>query len=78
MNSMYEGRDLKKEVDELGIIAMEDFGFGSRESTFAAIDAIREHNKNFPEQRLAQMMDDAKQEAYNNMAGTTKDRKGEN
>jgi len=74
---MYEGRDLKKEIEELGIISMEDTGFGSRESTFAALDAIREHNKEFPEQKLTQMMENAKREAYDNMAGT-KNRKGEN
>jgi len=52
---MYEGRDLRKEIDELGIVAMEDFGFGSRESAFAALDAIREHNKQFPEDKLIEM-----------------------
>jgi len=67
---MYEGRDLKKEIDDLGIVFMEDVGFGSRESAFAALDAVREHNKRFPEQKLAQMMEDARQEAYNNMTGT--------
>jgi len=68
---MYEeGRDLKKEIEDLGIASIEDVGFGSRESTFAALDAVREHNKRFPEQKLAKMMEDARQEAYNNMAGT--------
>ena len=67
---MYEGRDLKKEIEDLGIVSMEDIGFGSRESAFAALDAVREHNKKFPEQKLAQMMEDARQEAYNNMVGT--------
>jgi isopropylmalate/homocitrate/citramalate synthase len=67
---VYEGRDLKKEVEELGIVAIEDIGFGSKESTFAAFDAIREHNKQFPEQKLAQMMEEARREAYENMAGT--------
>jgi hypothetical protein len=67
---MYEGRDLKKEIEELNILSMEDIGFGSRESAFAALDAVREHNKKFPEQKLAQMMESARQEAYNNMAGT--------
>ena len=67
---MYEGRDLKKEIDDLGIVSMEDIGFGSRESAFAALDAVREHNKKFPEQKLAQMMEDARQKAYNNTAGT--------
>ena len=49
---MYEGRDLKKEVEELGIVSMEDFGLGTRESAFSALDAIREHNKQFPEKKL--------------------------
>jgi len=73
---MSEERDLKKEIEELGIVAMEDVGFGSRESTFAALDAIRDHNKQFPENTLAQMMDGAYKEAYENMAGT-KNRKSE-
>ena len=68
---MYEeGRDLKKEIEELGIVYIEDVGFASRESTFAALDAVREHNKKFPEQKLAQMMEDARQEVYNYIAGT--------
>ena len=67
---MYEGRDLKKEINDLGIVSMEDIGFGSRESAFAALDAVREHNKKFPEQKLAQMMEDDRQKAYNNTAGT--------
>ena len=74
---MYEGRDLKKEIDELGIVSMEDVDFISRESTFAALDAIREHNKQYPEEKLAEMMENAKREAYESMAGT-KDREGEN
>ena len=74
---MYEERDLKKEIEDLGIVAMEDIGFGSRESTFAALDAIREHNQRFPEDKLAQMMEDAKREAYENMAGI-KSRQSEN
>jgi hypothetical protein len=49
-------RDLKKEVEELGIIAMEDDGNGSRDSAFAALDAIREHNKQYPEKVLAEMI----------------------
>jgi len=68
---MYEeGRDLKKEIEDLGIVYMEDVGFASRESAFAALDAVREHNKKFPEQKLAQMMVDARKEAYDNIAGT--------
>jgi hypothetical protein len=51
-----KGRDLKKEVEELGIIAMEDDGNGSRDSAFAALDAIREHNKQYPEKVLAEMI----------------------
>ena len=73
---MRKERNLRKEIDELGIVAMEDVGFGSQESTFAALDAIREHNKQFPEQRLAQMMENARRDAYENMAGT-KNRKSE-
>ncbi|MDR2543125.1 MAG: hypothetical protein LBC80_06730 [Treponema sp.] len=45
---MDKGRDLKKEIDELGIIAIEDYGIGSLESTFAALDAIREYEKKHP------------------------------
>jgi hypothetical protein len=71
---MYEGRNLKKEIDELGIEVMEDIGIGSRESAFAALDAIREHNKQYPEERLMEMMEAARREASENMAG----RKGEN
>jgi hypothetical protein len=71
---MYEGRDLKKEVEELGIEAMEDVGLGSRESAFAALDAIREHNRQYPGEKLAEMMEAARKEATESMAG----RKGEN
>jgi hypothetical protein len=71
---MYEGRDLRKEVEELGIVAMEDIGNGSRESAFAALDAIREHNKQYPEEKLVEMMEAARKEAVESMAG----RKGEN
>jgi hypothetical protein len=66
---MYEGRDLKNEVEELGITAMEDVSRGSRESAFAALDAIREHNKQYPEEKLAEMMEVARKEAYESMAG---------
>jgi len=38
-------RDLQKEIKELGIVAIEDYGIGSLESTFAALDAIREYEK---------------------------------
>jgi hypothetical protein len=55
VKAMYEGRDLRKEVEELGIIAMEDVGTGSRESALAAMDAIRAHNKQYSEERLAEM-----------------------
>jgi hypothetical protein len=68
--AVYEGRDLKNEVEELEIVAIEDIGFGSKESTFAALDAIREHNTQFPEHKLVQMMDEARREAYEKMAGT--------
>jgi hypothetical protein len=71
---MYEERDLRKEVEALGIVAMEDVGLGSRESAFAAIDAIREHNKQYPEEKLAEMVEAARKEASENMAG----RRGEN
>jgi hypothetical protein len=67
---MYEGRDLRKEVDELGIIALEDVGIGSRESAFAALDAVRTHNKQYPEEKLIEMMDAARREASESMAGT--------
>jgi hypothetical protein len=66
---MYEGRDLKKEIADLGITALEDVGLGSRESAFAALDAIREHNKQYPEEKLAEMMEAARKEATENMAG---------
>lgn len=74
IKAMYEERDLRKEVDELGIVAMEDVGLGSRESAFAAMDAIREHNSRYPEEKLAEMMEDARREASEGMAG----RRGEN
>ena len=67
---MYEGRNLKNEIEELGIITMEDIGFGSRDSAFAALDAIREHNKQFPAEKLVEMNDKALKEAYANMSGT--------
>jgi len=67
---MYEGRDLRKEIGDLGIVAMEDFGFGSRESAFAALDAIREHNKQFPEDKLIEMNQAATREATASMSGT--------
>ena len=67
---MREGRDLRQEIDELGIVSMEDFGKGSQESAFAAIDAIREHNKQYPEEKLVEMMADAKKEAFKSMVHT--------
>ena len=73
---MKNERDLKQEIDELEIVAMEDVGLGSRESAFAALDAIREHNKQYPENKLAEMMEDAQQEAYKNMIRTS-DKKSE-
>jgi hypothetical protein len=54
---------LKQEIDELGIVAIEDAGIGTVESTFAALDAIREHNKQYPEEKLKKMMEEARQEA---------------
>ena len=40
---MYEGRNLRKEIEELGIVVMEDFDIvGGQESAFAALDAIQE------------------------------------
>jgi hypothetical protein len=74
---MREGRDLRQEIDGLNIVVMEDFGSGSPESAFAAIDAIREHNRQYPEEKLAEMIEDAHREAYEAMAGT-KNRKGDN
>jgi hypothetical protein len=71
--AMYEGRDLRKEVDELGIVSMEDVGLGSRESAFAAMDAIRAHNEQYSEEKLADMMDVARKQASESMAS----RKGE-
>jgi hypothetical protein len=71
---MREDRDLRQEVEDLGIVAMEDVGLGSRESAFAAMDAIRDHNKQYPEEKLAEMMEAARKEASESMAG----RKGEN
>jgi hypothetical protein len=59
---MYDGRDLKKEIEELGIVSMEDFNGGSRESAFAALDAIREHNKQYPIEKLQSMLEDAQRE----------------
>jgi len=63
-------RDLRAEVNELGIVAMEDFGFWSPESAFAALDAIREHNRQFPEKMLVEMNQAAIKEATANMSGT--------
>jgi len=74
---MYEGRDLRREIDELGIVAMEDFGLGSRESAFAALDAIREHNKQYSEEILAEMNQAAIREATANMSGTNINTSGE-
>jgi hypothetical protein len=71
---MYEERDLRKEVEDLEITAMEDVGIGSRESAFAALDAIREHNRQYPEETLTEMMGAARKEVSENMAG----RKDEN
>jgi hypothetical protein len=67
---MYEERDLRKEVDELGIVVMEDVGLRSRDSAFAAMDAIREHNKQYPEEKLAEMMEEARKKASGNMSVT--------
>jgi len=45
---MENGRDLKKEIEELKILAIDDYGVGSLESTFAALDAIREYERLHP------------------------------
>jgi hypothetical protein len=45
-------RNLEKEIEELGIIAIEDAG--SAEDVFAALDAIREHNGLYPPEKLAE------------------------
>jgi hypothetical protein len=74
---MREGRDLRQEIDDLNIVSMEDFGPGSPESAFAALDAIRAHNRQYPEEKLAEMMEDARREVYEIMAGT-KNRKSDN
>jgi hypothetical protein len=74
---MYEERDLRKEIDDLGIVAMEDFGSESPESAFAALDAIREHNNKYPVERLLEMNDNAMKEACANMSGI-KDTEGIN
>jgi hypothetical protein len=74
---MYEGRDLRKEVNELGIVTMEDFGLGSRESAFAALDAIREHNRQFPEEKLLEMNQAAIREANASMSGTKNSKGGD-
>jgi len=63
-------RDLKKEIEKLGIVSMEDFGVGSQESAFAALDAIRAHNKQFPVEVLVKMNNDAQKEALESMSGT--------
>jgi len=68
---MCEKRDLKKEIDDLGIVAMEDFGSGSPESAYAALDAIREHNKQFPVEKLIKMDDKAFKDVCAIMSGTT-------
>jgi hypothetical protein len=57
---MYEGRDLRKEAEELGITAISP---GSRESVFAALDAIREHNRQYPEEKLVEMIEVSRKEA---------------
>jgi hypothetical protein len=71
---MYEERDLRQEVEKLGIVVMEDVGPGSRDSAFAALDAIREHNKQYSEEQLAEMIETARREASEAMSG----RKSEN
>jgi len=45
---MAEGRNLKKEIEELNILAIEDYGVASLESTFIALDAIREYERLHP------------------------------
>jgi len=59
---MYEGRNLKNEIEELGIVAMEDVDDGHQESAFAALDAIRGHNKQYTNEKLAQMIENALKE----------------
>jgi hypothetical protein len=58
--AMYEERDLKKETEELGITSISP---GSRESVFAALDAIREHNRQYPEEKLVEMIKAARRKA---------------
>ena len=57
-----EKRNLRKEIEELGIVSIEDLGLGGRDSAFAALDAVREHNKKFPKEKLEAMIKNAQQE----------------
>jgi hypothetical protein len=66
---MYENRNLKQEMTDLGIVSMEDGGFGSRESAFAALDAVRQHNKDYPQESLVEMMENARRDAAKSMSG---------
>jgi hypothetical protein len=63
MDAKYAGKDLKQEIERLGIVAMEDFGKGTKESAFAALNAIEEHNKQYSEEVLLKMMETAKQKS---------------
>jgi hypothetical protein len=66
---MDKERDLKREVEELEIVDMEDVGLRSRDSAFAALDAVREHNKRYPEEKLVEMIGAARRKAAEDMAG---------
>lgn len=41
--SNIEGRDLKKELDQLNIISFDSNGLATKETVFYALDAIKEH-----------------------------------
>ena len=41
---MGEDRDLRAEIEELGILSIEGSGFLTKKAVFSALDAIRESN----------------------------------
>jgi len=60
---MGEERNLEKEIKELKILAIEDYGVASLESTFIALDAIREYERLHP---YTEKQEEAGETANNN------------
>ncbi|MDR3301429.1 MAG: hypothetical protein LBT01_02710 [Spirochaetaceae bacterium] len=69
---MNEGRNLRAELAELEIINLEGVGVLSQGSVFAAIDAIKEHGKNYSNDYITKNIERIKKETLRKIAGSSR------